>query len=151
MLVTWPDTDLRMPDWLSRQLCHWCLARMKVLGQETSPPKLILCSFCNQGKYGFRLGKFGELKQNKNSVCVDCLDILDTFKRKFLTVDEETTSSGGVSSDEINEGTNVKECSENFRRMFDNLVSFKHLICCHILQKVNKLWGVWDRERKRIM
>ena len=124
------EPDLRMPDWLSRQLCLGCLSRMTV---DTREKELVLCSFCNQGKYGYRTVIPDSLsKHNKNFVCVGCHTIMATYRRKILHL----SPNEGSRNNEINEGTNVKECYENFRRMLDNLVSvllFSHFKCHYLV------------------
>ena len=121
-------TDLKMPDWLARQICNACIKALVVL--RNFERKIVLCSFCVQGKYGYQVDTSSSnskssitQRHNKTSICIDCFEILDTFKSKVLSFNEEI--QGNCSSNiRVNNGVmNVEECYETFRRMFDNLVS----------------------------
>ena len=126
--------DVRLPDWLSRRLCSFCISKLissinsngncginspgmtKIsdkLDKSRKNTLVVLCSFCRQGKYGHHIllplkdktayinGKefvqnvkrrknegrsisnSSESRQRPTSICVNCLEIYDTFTKKF--------------------------------------------------------------------
>ena len=189
--------DIRLPDWLSRMLCSWCIPKLVSLvnGNDSdikSPGMtkmgdkkcdntrkntlVVLCSFCRQGKYGHHIllpledknsyinGKefvqnvkwrknegrnisnSTESRQRPTSICVNCLEIYDTFTEKILMLSSSIDAKQNIYTSDKNNSEEGKiingmpskisaeECENYFEKMLNDLVSacFTRLHITHL-------------------
>ena len=183
--------DVRLPDWLSRSLCSFCISKLILsinsngngncginspgmtkisdkLDKSRKNTLVVLCSFCRQGKYGHHIllplkdktayinGKefvqnvkrrknegrtisnSSESRQRPTSICVNCLEIYDTFTKKILmlsSIDAKEniyTSDKDKNNSKSGEGEIIygipskigtEECENYFEKMLNDLVS----------------------------
>ena len=71
--------DPRLPDWMSRATCQTCLEKCsRFQNQKSEKGKVILCTYCRQGKFGMtkKLDASGKLEI---SICVQCTKMAQAF------------------------------------------------------------------------
>ena len=85
-----------LPGWLSKSACDKCLrstvAKIERGGRAKERVVVVLCAFCKQGKFGYDGGK------GCSSVCVNCFDLLDSFRRQ-LPAPMMSNDGGGAAAE----------------------------------------------------
>ena len=71
--------DPRLPDWVARATCNKCLTWcLKIVDSPAPPkPKVILCQYCRQGKFGFTK----TCQTMSISICVNCSKMAQAFQK----------------------------------------------------------------------
>ena len=96
--------DPRLPDWMSRASCQKCL-KWCLKNDDSVTSKVILCSYCRQGKFGFT-------KKSQNfeiSMCISCLKMAQSYHKM----------------------TDALQCSSYVTGMLNELVSFIYFKDCY--------------------
>ena len=71
--------DPRLPDWMSRATCQKCLEKCsRFQNQKSEKGKVILCTYCRQGKFGMTKKLDGDPKL-EISICVQCTQMAQAF------------------------------------------------------------------------
>ena len=90
-----------LPEWLSRSACDKCLRSTVAKierggggGRAKGRVVVVLCAFCKQGKFGYEGGGKG-----CSSVCVDCFDLLDSFRRQLPAAPMMSNDGGGAAAE----------------------------------------------------
>ena len=122
-----------LPEWLSRSACDACLrsAVARIDRRARERVVVVLCAFCKQGKFGYEDGGSGG--KGRSSVCVNCFDLLDSFRRQMMSNDGGGAAAEcrnyvyGILNELVRKGRRMRERGKRARKL--NCFSSSSFLC----------------------